>query len=213
MDKYAVTIDTYNKAAKQFEDKFMNMDSYNESYDKFCNLIDKTNAEVFEIACGPGNITKYLLAKRPDFKILGTDLSSSMIELAKVNNPAADFMVMDCRDIYKIEKQYDAIMCGFCLPYLSREESAKLIRDASELLNSKGLIYISTMEGDYAKSGFEQSSFTTQGLIYVHYHQEDYLTNALIENGFSIIDIQRQDYPELDGRISTDMIIIAQKNE
>ena len=211
MDKYAITIETYNKAAKQFEDKFMNLNLYNDSYDKFCKLVDKRNADIFEIACGPGNITKYLLANRPDFRITGIDLSPEMIELAKVNNPAGEFMVMDCRDIYKIDKKYEAIMCGFCLPYLTREESAKLIGDASGLIHPDGLIYISTMEGDYTKSGFEKPGFSDQGMIYIHYHQEDYLTKALNDSGFEIIALHRQDYPEHDGRISTDMIIIAKK--
>jgi SAM-dependent methyltransferase len=211
MDKYAITIDTYNKSARQFQDKFMDLDLYNDLYDKFCSLIEKQNAEIFEIACGPGNITKYLLNVRPDFRILGIDLSSSMIDLAKINNPVADFILMDWRDIYKIDKKYDAIMCGFCLPYLTREESAKLISDASGLLEQKGLLYISTMEGDYNKSGFETTSFSGQDKIYIHYHQADYLTNSLIDSGFKIIDLQRQDYPEQDGTFSTDMIIIAEK--
>lgn len=211
MDKYAITIDTYNQAAKQYQDKFMDMNLYNDSYDKFCNLVVGKNAQVFEIACGPGNITRYLLSRRPDFKILGIDLSPGMVELAKVNIPTADFLLMDCRDISSINKKFDAIMCGFCLPYLSREESAKLIADASELLNPSGIIYLSTMEGDYDKSGFEKPSFSNQSKIFVHYHQADYLTKALADSGFTIIDIQRQEYPEQDGTITTDMIFLAQK--
>ncbi len=211
MDKYAITIDTYNQAAKQYQDKFMDMNLYNDSYDKFCNLVVGKNAQVFEIACGPGNITRYLLSRRPDFKILGIDLSPGMVELAKVNIPTADFLLMDCRDISSINKKFDAIMCGFCLPYLSREESAKLIADASELLNPSGIIYLSTMEGDYDKSGFEKPSFSNQSKIFVHYHQANFLTKALADSGFTIIDIQRQEYPEQDGTITTDMIFLAQK--
>lgn len=211
MDKYTITKETYNKSAKQFQDKFMDLDLYNDSYDKFCSLIDKQNADIFEIACGPGNITKYLLTKRPDLKILGIDLSPNMIELAKINNPAADFIVMDCRTISTIKNKYDAIMCGFCLPYLSKDESAKLICDASELLVPKGVIYISTMEGDYNKSGFETTSFAGQDKVFIHYHQADYLTNALSDCGFRLVDLLRQDYPEQDGTITTDIIILAQK--
>ncbi len=211
MDKYAITIDTYNQAAKQYQDKFMDMNLYNDSYDKFCNLVVGKNAQVFEIACGPGNITRYLLSRRPDFKILGIDLSPGMVELAKVNIPTADFLLMDCRNISSINKKFDAIMCGFCLPYLSREESAKLIADASELLNPSGIIYLSTMEGDYDKSGFEKPSFSNQSKIFVHYHQANFLTKALADSGFTIIDIQRQEYPEQDGTITTDMIFLAQK--
>ena len=211
MDKYRITIETYNKSAKNFQDKFMNMDLYNDTYDRFCDMIHKRDADIFEIACGPGNITKYLLTKRPDFRITAIDLSPKMIELAKINNPAVNFQIMDCRKIGVIEKKFDAIMCGFCLPYLSREESEKLINDSYRLLNSNGVIYISTMEGDFEKSGFETTSFSGEGKVYVHYHQADYLQNRLLKSGFEDIELQCKDYPEPDGSFTTDMIFTARK--
>jgi 2-polyprenyl-3-methyl-5-hydroxy-6-metoxy-1,4-benzoquinol methylase len=201
----------YNKYAKQYQDKFMDMDLYLDTFDLFCDLIDKKNAEIFEIACGPGNITKYLLTKRPDFKILAIDIASKMIDLAKINNPSATFQLMDCRDIDKLDKKYDAIMCGFCLPYLSKEESEKLISDASGLLRSDGVLYLSTMEDDYNKSGLESPSFGGEDKMYIHYHQADYLMNALNNKGFKIIDLQRKDYPEENESFTTDLIIIAKK--
>ncbi|TCV19528.1 hypothetical protein EDC17_100450 [Sphingobacterium alimentarium] len=45
-----------------------------------------------------------------------------MIELAKKNNPTAHFDVMDSRHIGELTDSYDAIICGFCLPYLSDQE-------------------------------------------------------------------------------------------
>lgn len=45
-----------------------------------------------------------------------------MIELAKKNNPTAYFDVMDSRHIGELTDSYDAIICGFCLPYLSDQE-------------------------------------------------------------------------------------------
>lgn len=205
------TIDTYNKAAERYQDKFMKMDLYNDTFDKFCNLIQKENAEIFEIATGPGNVTKYLISKRPDFKIFGIDLAPNMIELAKKNIPEAEFEIMDCKNISTIDRKFDAIMCGFCMPYLSKEECDKLIADSSGLLSKNGLLYFSTMEDDYNKSGFETTSFSGQDRVYIYYHQFDYLSDCLIQNGFEIIDLQRKDYPEPDGTFLTDMIIIAKK--
>jgi 2-polyprenyl-3-methyl-5-hydroxy-6-metoxy-1,4-benzoquinol methylase len=211
MDKNTITKKTWNKYAKEYQDKFMDMDLYYDTYDLFCTLIEKKNAEVFEIACGPGNITRYLLTKRPDFNILGIDLASNMIDLAKINNPEADFQLMDCREIGKVDKKYDAIMCGFCLPYLSREESEKLISDVSGLLKLNGVLYLSTMEDDNDKSGFEGSSFGGEEKMYINYHQADYLTKALKKNGFEIINLQRIEYPEQNGTFTTDLIIMAKK--
>jgi predicted TPR repeat methyltransferase len=209
--KLGETIETYNKAAKRYEEKFMNMDFYNDTFDKFCNLISKKNAEIFEIATGPGNVTRYLNTLRPDFNIYGIDLAPNMIELAKINNPNAEFSVMNCKDISTIDRKFDAIMCGFCMPYLSKEECAKLITDSSERLHRGGLFYLSTMEDDYNKSGFETTSFSGQDRVYIYYHQADYLTNCLNQNGFEVMELERKDYPESDGTFLTDLIMIAKK--
>lgn len=185
------------------------MDLYHESYDHFSQMINKKNASIFEIACGPGNITKYLLNKHPEYRILGIDLSEKMVELAKGNNPKADFKVMDCREISEIDQKFDGIMCGFCLPYLSKIDSIKLIRDVAGLLNPDGILYLSTMEGEYDKSGYEGPSFGEGDQVFIHYHEEEYLTKALYKNGFNLLRLKRQAYPEVDGSFTTDLILIA----
>ena len=205
------TIDTYNKAAKRYQEKFMKMDLYNDTFDKFCSLIEKEDASIFEIATGPGNVTKYLSSQRPDFKILGIDLAPNMVQLAKNNNPLSEFKVMDCKEISSIDKKFDGVMCGFCAPYLSKEELKQLIDDTSKILCSSGLFYLSTMEDDYNKSGFETTSFSGNDRVYIYYHQTEYITDCLKESNFEIVDIQRKQYPEPDGSFLTDLIIIAKK--
>ena len=69
------------------------------------------------------------------------------------------------------------------------------------------MLYLSTMEDDYSKSGIESSSAGDQ--VFMHYHQEDYLTEALVDNGFNIIDVQRKCYPGKNDTITTDLVIIA----
>jgi len=210
-DRNRITLETYNNAAKNYQARFMGMDLYHDTYDSFCALIKKQNASVFEIACGPGNVTRYLLSNRPDFRIFGIDLAPNMVELAKINNPNADFQVMDCRNIDKLKNSFDAIMCSFCMPYLSKEECAKLIAVSSKLLNPNGLLYLSTMEGDYSNSGFETTSFSGPDKVFIYYHQADFLSDCLINNGFQIVDLQRKICPESNGTFFKDMIFIAQK--
>lgn len=151
MDKYLETFQTWNKVAKLYEDKFMDLDLYNETYETFCELLLKKNPSILEIGCGPGNITKYLLDKRPDFEILGTDISPNMIELVKTNCPNAMFEVIDSREIENIKNKFDAIVCGFCLPYLSELDVEKFIIDCENLLNENGKIYLSFVEGEKDK--------------------------------------------------------------
>ncbi|MBV6880511.1 methyltransferase domain-containing protein [Epilithonimonas ginsengisoli] len=169
------------------------------------------NSEVLDIGCRPGNITKYFLKIRKDLKITGIDLAPNMIERAKLNVPNAHFIVKDALKIDELTNTFDGVVIGFCMPYLNREDSSKLIRSSSEKLNSNGIIYISTMEDDYSKSGYETTSFNDGKEVYVYYHQEDHIKTELINNGFKILKIDRKDYPEPDGTFLTDMIFIARK--
>ena len=105
MDRYKETFDTWNKVASIYQDKFMDMALYNDTYDYICNSIAKPKAKLLEIGCGPGNITKYLLSKRPDFDIFGIDIAPNMIELAKKNNPTANFDIMDSRQINNLNQK------------------------------------------------------------------------------------------------------------
>lgn len=209
-DKYKITQESFNKLAQKYEDRFLHADLYNESFDIFCNYVTKKNASIFDIACGPGNISKYLLKKRPDYKMYGVDIAPNMIELAKKNNPSSEFHTMDCRAISQIEKCFDAAICGFGLPYISKEDVTDLVANVSKLLSKGGYFYLSTMEDDYEKSRFKKSS-TTEDMAYTYYHSFDHLESALKENHFSIIKEFRNNYTEPDGSITIDLFIIAQK--
>ncbi|NOT93269.1 class I SAM-dependent DNA methyltransferase [Ferruginibacter sp.] len=192
MDNYKETFETWNKVASLYQDKFMELSLYNETYDFICTSITKEKAAILEIGCGPGNITKYLLSKRPDFNIYGIDIAPNMIDLAKKNNPAANFKVMDIRKVDEIKTTFDGIICGFCLPYLSEADSKKLITDAYNLLNNDGLIYISFVEGDTDKSGFQTGS--TGDRSYFYYHNLDQLKTQLSVSGFEVLKIFKVEY-------------------
>lgn len=96
MDKNEETFATWNKVAKLYEEKFMDIDLYNDSYDLFCNALISKQASVLDVACGPGSITKYLLNKMPGLVVDAIDNASNMISLAKVNCPTANCWVSDC---------------------------------------------------------------------------------------------------------------------
>ncbi|HEY1038001.1 MAG TPA: class I SAM-dependent methyltransferase [Bacteroidia bacterium] len=208
-EKTKGAVNLFNKYADKYQDKFMDVSLYHDTLDIFCNAIQKRGASILELACGPGNITKYLLDKRPDLQIHGTDLAPNMVELAKINNPTATFEIMDCREIYSVSKKYDALMCGFCFPYLPKEDAIKLISDAFNILSPGGVIYISTMEDDYDKSGMKAGSAGDE--LFMHYHEGSYLVEALEKTGFSMVELKRQNFPTTDESVVTDLILIAIK--
>ena len=209
MDRYNETFQTWNKLALLYQDKFMNLDLYNVTYDFICNSIIKEKAELLEIGCGPGNITKYLLSKRPDYKIYGIDIAPNMIELAKKNNPTANFKVLDCRQINELSVKFDGIVCGFCLPYLSKTDSEKLIFEANKLLNGNGLLYLSFVEGDPNKSDFQIGSNGDRS--YFYYHTLDQLKTLLIDNSFEKLKTFFVEYKKSETEKEIHTILTATK--
>jgi trans-aconitate methyltransferase len=209
MDSYQITFQTWDKVASLYQDKFMDVDLYNDTYDRFCELVEKPNPAVFEIGCGPGNITKYISAKRPDFRIEAIDVAPNMVQLAKANNPTVQFSVMDGRDISSMLSKYDAIIAGFCMPYLSKEDNIKFLSDCAELLRTGGIFYFSIIKGNYANSGFVTAS--TGDKSFVYYYEEDYLRRALAQNNFELLEVQYKQFSKGDGTISEDMVFIARK--
>lgn len=209
MDPYKETFETWDKVAKLYQDKFMDLHLYDDTYDTFCEQVEKVNAVILEIGCGPGSITKYLLNKRPDFKIEAIDISSKMIELAKVNNPAANFKVMDSREIDSLLTNFDAVICGFCLPYLSQSDCSKLLRDCNKILGHNGTIYLSFVEGAYKNSGYQTAS--TGDRVYFYYHSFENIKKGLKENNFQIIKRWQKQYNKSGGVEETHAIIIAKR--
>ncbi len=208
MDKYKETFNTWNNVAALYQDKFMNLDLYNETYDYICNFIKNKKAKLLDVGCGPGNITKYLLSKKSDFDIFGIDISPKMIELAKINNPLANFEVMDGRFIKNLKTKYDGIIVGFCLPYLSQIECNELISNSYNLLKENGLIYLSFIEGDPNKSDFKISS---GGRVFFNYHNLNSIKEKLITKKFNNTEVFKVEYKRSETEIETHTIVIAKK--
>jgi len=209
MDKNKNAVNIFNKLADVYQLKFMDVSMYHSGLDFFCNSIENETAAILELACGPGNITRYILDQRPKFKIMGTDLAPNMIALAQANNPEAEFKLLDCRNINALNRKFDAVICGFCLPYLDKSETLKLLKDACKILNESGILYLSTIKGDYEKSEFRKGS--SGDLIFMHYYDIDFLSDVLKKNHFSILKIEEIVSEMSDGNSVTDLAIVAKK--
>jgi 2-polyprenyl-3-methyl-5-hydroxy-6-metoxy-1,4-benzoquinol methylase len=209
MDKYQTTFATWDSLASRYQEKFMDLHLYDETYSTFCGLVAQPGANVLEIGCGPGNITRYLLSQRPDYRIDAIDVAPAMVKLAQANNPTARCQVMDAREIGRLPQKYEATLCGFCMPYLAKEDCAKLIQDCAFLLTRGGIFYFSTIEGAYEDSGWGTSS--TGESMFLHYYQEAFFQEELKRNNFEVVEIRRVEYAPSAGTPATHLVIIARK--
>ncbi len=210
MKPNAKTLHNWNQLAQAYQDKFMEMDLYNSTYNAFCEAIEKKDAQVLELGCGPGNVTKYLINKQPNYSILATDTAPSMIELGKINVPKAQFQLLDVRDMLGLNQQFDAILGGFVIPYLDSKETEQFIADSYQMLNKNGVLYFSCIEKE---TSYSETQTSSDGKITmeVNYHTADFLLASLEKNQFQLLSVFRIDYPKPNGTSDIHLIIIAQK--
>lgn len=208
-ERYTETHTTWNKIAELYEDMFMELSIYNDTYKEFCDLLNEPKGSILEIGCGPGNITRQILKIRPQLSILATDVSENMVELAQKNNPPIRTKVLDCRNIGDLNEGFDGIICGFTIPYLARQDVLKLISDGSTLLNKHGVFYLSYVEGAYDKSGFISGSSGDRTFFY--YYDLQTLKECLEQNGLRIIHKTKIEYMKGDGSLEEHIVINAQK--
>ncbi len=201
-------VDLFNKLADSYQQRFFSVEHYKESLDHFLSQLDN-QATVLDVACGPGNISHFLLKQKPALKLLGIDLAPNMIDLARMNNPNARFLVYDAMRIDYLDSRFDAIIVGFLFPYLSMEQVELFLFKSYEKLNENGIIYLSTMEDLHENSRLKASS--TGEEIMMHYYEADFLIRLLEQIGFQILSKHTQPFTVSETETDTDLIIIARK--
>lgn len=131
-----------------------------------------------------------------------------MVELAKQNNPSVNFQILDIKNLAEIKNQFEGIVVGFILNYLSKQEVINFLSEAKKMLFKNGLIYISFMEAEEINSGIKTSS-TGEYHLYINYFTKDIIETILTDLNFEIIyseEIPSQSLPS-----KNDLVLIAKK--
>jgi ubiquinone/menaquinone biosynthesis C-methylase UbiE len=209
MDHCEMSASVFHNCAGEYREKFGSLTLYDEFYVAFCRLLKPGRARVLDVACGPGNVARFLMAQRPELDLLGIDLAPRMVEFAREAAPSARFSVCDCRRLTGLQQRFDGIICAFGLPYLSGEEAGAFIRSAAEVLEPAGVLYLSTMLGRSEDSGVHKVS--TGDEVHVFYHTEAFILSLLQAAGFSVLLQEKLASPSNASQRTTDLIVVAQR--
>lgn len=209
MNTYKITFKTWDAIVLAYERQFMDLNLYDDSYELFLSSLDKPNARILELGCGPGMITRFMIQRFPDLNYTASDVSAQMINRAESNVPQVKFKVLDCRDLSTVKQHFDSIICGFILPYISKEDRLKLVSDCAGLLSDKGILYLSYVAGDQT----EPVCMTDKegNSLYFYYHQTEEFKKELEVHDFELIDTINLVYKKKEGVEEEHTVIIARK--
>lgn len=199
----------YNKYAENFDNKMQTLNIYDESYSWLGQKLAPGD-RVLDLACGPGNISAFLTEENSELRITGVDLSEAMVERARKRVPQGTFLKGDICTV-NTGMTYEAIICGFAIPYLSLKKIPLLLRNIRKHIADEGLLYLSFMNGN--KEGYEKTSFTGEEELYIYYHPKEVIINLLSTQGFTPEKEFIVDYPESDGSVTKEVIYICSLKE
>lgn len=140
-----ITIDTYDRNAKLFSDKFDKSGKRVKDIEEVFNLINKDNPTVLEIGCGNGRDAEEIIKHTDNY--LGIDISKQFIKLAKQKLPHTKFEVADIEN-FLFQRKIDVIFAFASLIHIPKKSMQKILRKSISALNKNGIFRISLKYGD-----------------------------------------------------------------
>lgn len=133
--------DEYNIVASTYHNWLKKMNKHTNTILKIDHLKSRKNIHILDFACGTSYISAAILSSLKDstMKINAVDISDKMIEIAKgkISDSRCSFLVQDGTDflIGEEDEKYDAIFCGYALPYFNQK---KVIKEFHRILKKEG---------------------------------------------------------------------------
>lgn len=102
-------------------------------------------ATVIEVGCGPGHVGRYLNERGMD--VVGVDLSSAMVEIARRLNPGMRFEVADMRSLPLEDGAVGAVVAFYSLIHIPRDEVPAVLEEFRRVLTPSGRLVLAVHGG------------------------------------------------------------------
>lgn len=172
------TINTYNKIARKYSDRFFdkNMSRQHNDFIKYAK-----KELLLDAGSGPGRDTKYFLGK--GFKVIGIDLSPGMLKEARRKVPGGRFIKMDIRKLKFKNKIFDGIWCQATLLHLPKNQAELALKEYWRVLKKEAILFISVKKG----KGEGMTRYKGKMDRFFAYYSKDEISKLIERNHFKIL--------------------------
>jgi SAM-dependent methyltransferase len=128
---------------------------YESDFNLFSGLLAEENCKkILEIGCGSGNLIQYFSSSGFDYT--GLDISEEILSIAKQNNPEANLIQGDMRNI-KIASKFDAvIITGRSFTYMTTNNDViDALKSIKSVLNDKGILIFDNFDANIIFRDFQ----------------------------------------------------------
>lgn len=175
--------DTVRKGYDKIAQRYMEVRKQfiNNRYLENLNSRLKRGSIILDLGCGAGKPIDRFFVNR-GHKIIGIDISTKQVKLAKRNVPEAKYLVKDISDLRRGDYQVDAVVSFYTILHIPRETHQELFYIISSFLPEGGLILVTMASSEW--EGIED--FYGVEMYWSHYGPEK--NREIIERaGFEVI--------------------------
>jgi SAM-dependent methyltransferase len=179
--------DTYDRIAEDWHKDHQSDDWWIEGTDRFIKLVGQ-GARVLDIGCGSGVKSKYL--KEHGLEVVGIDLSSGMIDIAKRELPDIEFHALDLKEAWRLEGLFDGLFMQAVLLHVPKAEAAERIATLAQKLRPGGLFYIAVKakrEGGVDEEIKTENDYGYEYQRFFSYYTPQEIKSFFTNLGFEII--------------------------
>ena len=178
MDKDAINKEGYDKIAELYNrDRHIFNNEPELSF--FIELLPR-KARVLDVGCGAGFTAKFLVEN--NCSVVGIDISTEMLKLARKRVPEVEFLEMDMSDLSFPTDSFDGIVSLYAIFHIAKEKHFSLFQNFYNLIKPRGIIFFSIGTDEW--EGTEEYYGTK--IFWSNYNSEK--TLSLVKDaGFEII--------------------------
>jgi len=175
------TIDSYNKNAREFAKKFLELMELERRYEfgKFIELLNGKN--ILDLGCGAGDHS--LFFKEQGLNVTAIDLSEEMIKLCKEKKLNA--FVMDIEDLKFDNNSFEGIWAVTSLLHIPKSKIDGVIMKLYNLLKQNGILYVCIKEGVGEKNIQDKNGER----FFAFWQKEEFLN--LVQDKFRLIEFKQ----------------------
>ncbi len=187
--------ETYNRIAFDWHHDHSHDDWWKEGTDIFIQKIS-SGACVLDVGCGSGVKATYLMEH--GCKVVGIDISDTLLEMARREVPEGDFRELSMTDLDTMEEMFDGVFAQASLLHIPKKDAGDVVKKMAGRLVPGGFLYIAVKEVREGKPDEEVKKEYDYGYEYERFFSyftmielERYLTDA----GLEIVSTLRNQHP------------------
>ncbi|MGP8215700.1 MAG: class I SAM-dependent methyltransferase [Bacteroidia bacterium] len=192
-------IDCYNKTADKYAENLFD----ELSKKPFDRLIltqfakeNKVKGKIIDLGCGPGQTTRFLYEQGMK-NIIGTDISSGMIQKAKSLNPGIEFEVADMLKLAYPDKSFGSAIAFYAIVHFTEAELKTAFSEVRRILKDGGQFLFSFHTGN--EIIHRDDFFDVPVNIDFYFFETEKILRLVKDTGFKIKDaIERYPYPDVE---------------